>query len=246
MNPIVVVLLLIILLVICYIIYKALFPNVTSLKTVTDLSKGSTTIQITDGQATNYNVSYATWVYVNVWDSVPKTIFSRNADVGLRLDSTSPTLYCDVAINKLATAPSNDPSYNAGKNAVGANATAAYASQTITVTENFPMQKWVFIIVSMDGAGFTDVYLDGKLVKSVKLLNTRPSLPKAEDSPIILSDNTNKWNAFISQFYRYLYTMDPQTAWNLYLYGNGIGLSQYNVDVTLSKNGIIQNDIQVF
>lgn len=241
MNPIIILLIVIILLVLFYVIYKAIYPNTTSLNTVTNLGTGSTSIQITDGQPKAVNVSYALWIYVNSWNNTQKVIFSRNGDIGLYLDANSPTLYCDIAINHGNA--SGDITYNSPNNVIGASSTSSFASKTIMITNNFPIQKWVFIIISMDGTGFSDAYLDGKLVKSVKM-ELRPDLPK-EETAIVLGQG-HPFDAYLSRFYRYLYTMDPQTAWNLYLYGNGTGMSQYNVDIAITKNGVVQNDLKIF
>ena len=91
--------------------------------------------------------------------------------------------------------------------------------------------------------GFTDVYLDGKLVKSIKM-DIRPNLP--DEKTAITLGGGQPFDAYLSKFVRYLYTMDPQTAWNLYLYGNGTGLSQYNVDIAVTKNGVVQSDMKIF
>ena len=41
-------------------------------------------------------------------------------------------------------------------------------SNTIEVVNNFPLQKWVYILISYDN-NICDIYLDGKMVKSVQL-----------------------------------------------------------------------------
>jgi hypothetical protein len=94
---------------------------------------------------TNTRYAYGIWVYVNSWNSTTeKVIFSRNNNIRLRLDNTKPTLYCEVTMNDGSTI------------------------HRTTITDNFPLQKWVFIIVSVDNQ-FLDCYLDGKLVKSTRL-----------------------------------------------------------------------------
>ena len=242
MNPIIILLIIIILLVLFYLVYKAIFPTTTGLNAVANLGSGSTTIQITDGQPKAVNVSYAVWVYVNSWNNTQKIIFSRNGDVGLYLDNNTPTLYCDVAVAPSANV-TGDNTINMKDNVIGAKTGGTFASRTITVSNNFPIQKWVYVIISMDGTGFTDVYLDGKLVKSIKM-DIRPNLP--DEKTAITLGGGQPFDAYLSKFVRYLYTMDPQTAWNLYLYGNGTGLSQYNVDIAVTKNGVVQSDMKIF
>lgn len=241
MNPIIVFLIVILLLVVFFLIYRAIFPPTTSLSTLTNLNNGSITVQITDGQATSGNVSYAIWLYVNTWtNNMQKIVFSRMGDLALYLDANTPTLYCDVTINP-PQKPPTDNTYNVSN--IATNGSSNANSQTITVTQNLPLQKWVYVIVSMDTAGFTDFYLDGKLVKSVKLYNIRPSIP---DQSKAVTIGGKPYDAYISQFIRYTYTMDPQTAWNLYLYGNSSFFGQYSVDIALLKNGVVQKDIRLF
>ena len=241
MNPIIVFLIVILLLVVFFLIYRAIFPPTTTLKTLTNLNDPPVNVEITDGQATSGNVSYAIWLYVNTWkNNTQKIIFSRKGDLALYLDANTPTLLCDVTINPTQKVPS-DNTYNVST--IATSGASNSNSQTITVTNNLPLQKWVYIIVSMDTAGFTDIYLDGKLVKSVKLYNIRPSIP---DNSTKIAIGDKPYDAYISQFIRYTYTMDPQTAWNLYLYGNSSFFGQYNVDVVLLKNGVVQKDLKLF
>lgn len=242
MNPIIVFLSVILLLVIFFLIYRAIFPPTTSLSTLTNLNDGQVKVQITDGKASSGNVSYAAWLYVNTWqNNMTKKIFSRLGDLALYMDSNTPTLYCDITISPVQNVPT-DGTYNVS-NLITKDSTNNTA-QTVTITNNYPLQKWVYIIVSLDTAGFVDFYLDGKLVKSVKLYNFRPSLP--DQGTYILLGNSPGYDAYISQFIRYTYTMDPQTAWNLYLYGNNNFFGEYNVDIALLKNGVVQKEVQLF
>ena len=247
MNPIIVFLMVILLLVIFFLIYRAIFPPTTTLSTQQNLINGNVKLEITDGKASSGNVSYAVWVYVNTWqNSGKKIIFSRIGDLALYLDANTPTLYCDITIVPVTGSTPKDNSYNTSN--LITNGSANNTCQTVMITSNYPIQKWVYIIVSFDTAGFADFYLDGKLVKSVQLYNFRPSLPDQSTSIIIggTQNYQNPYDAYVNQFVRYTYTMDPQTAWNLYLYGNGSFFGQYNVDVALLKNGVVQSDYKLF
>ena len=94
---------------------------------------------------TNTRYGYGIWVYVNSWNNQnDKIIFSRDKNIKLRLDKSKPSLYCDITMSDGTT-----------------------ESKTL-ITDNFPLQKWVFVIVSVDNQ-FLDCYLDGKLVKSTRL-----------------------------------------------------------------------------
>jgi hypothetical protein len=89
----------------------------------------------------------------------------------------------------------------------------------ILVTDNFPVQKWVNIVVNVDNK-FVDFYLDGKLVKSVKL-ETQPSSPSATTAMSLGSG----FDAAAAGFTRWANPVNPQDVWSNYLQGNGGMLS---------------------
>jgi hypothetical protein len=89
----------------------------------------------------NTRYAHSVWIYVNTWDNdIDKVIFSRDDNLKLYLDKTSPVLKLDVTMNDTTTEP-------------------------MIITNNFPLQKWVNVTISMDNQ-FADAYIDGKLVRS--------------------------------------------------------------------------------
>jgi hypothetical protein len=106
------------------------------------------------------------------------------------LDSTSPTLKADIY-----TTDTSAP------------------TKTVTITNNFPVQRWVYIVISVEGS-VVDCYLDGKLVKSQQL----------QFLPSIGSEYTivyGQFDAFVTKFSRIATPSDPQKVWNNYMAGNG-------------------------
>jgi len=118
----------------------------------------------------------------------------------------------------------------------------ANTSTNINVTNNFPLQKWVCIEVNVDNT-IVDVYLDGKMVKSVQVPQVVPDN---------VSDvNFGKFDANIAQFTRNAFTIDPQTAWNNYLAGNGGSslsstLSSYNLTLSLLKDNVVTSKFSLY
>jgi hypothetical protein len=175
---------------------------------------------------------------VNNWDNISnKVIFSRNNNMIVYLDYRSNVLYCDFIMA--------DNSVN-----------------TIMITDNFPLQKWVHIIVSMD-SGFMDCYLDGKLIKSQKVITSSGGLPAqppdATSSPLYLGNagpatpkNQNGvsagFNANVANFKRWTNSMDPQTAWNTYMGGNGQSylMSSYGANLQINKNNTPYSNVPLF
>jgi len=73
-----------------------------------------------------------------------------NSYWSLRMDTNSPKLYCDIKVN---TTGSNTPN-----------------TQTILITDNFPIQKWVNVVTAVS-AGFIECYLNGAFVLAQTLKN---------------------------------------------------------------------------
>ena len=96
----------------------------------------------------------------------------RNNNISVYLDSETPTLYCQIKLMDVVQ------------------------PQTITITDNFPLQAWTYVTVSADN-NIIDCYVDGKLVNSVKL-SAYPQAPGPIDSdPVVLGSG---WDAYVSGF----------------------------------------------
>ena len=140
MNPVIIILGVVIAILI-YVLYTYFSSTSTQLTSVASL-KTATLPDITSiNNPTNTRYGYSIWVYVNSWDnSQIKTIFSRAGNISLSLSQNAPTLTCNITMNDNSVIP-------------------------MVITDNFPLQKWVFVAISVDNQ-FVDAYLEGKLVKS--------------------------------------------------------------------------------
>jgi len=197
--------------------------------------------------ATNLSYGIGLWLYVQNWDSLAqKTIFYRPNNIKLYLAKDSPTLYCDVTLSDSTV-------------------------KTVVVTTSFPLQKWVYIIISVDNQ-FLDCYLDGKLVMSQQVMNVKqnsdgtssiiaPMQPTdSTTSPLYLGNSGNPvggsftagtpgvsmgsgWSANVLILTRWTTAVDPQTAWDFYMKGNGKSkfaslFGSYGVNYSVLKDNI--------
>jgi hypothetical protein len=193
------------------------------------ISKSSTIVQsaslkgtnpaitsINSGQSTRY--AYGIWVYVDAWNTTShKIIFMRNNNISVYLDTETPTLYCQIKLMD-----QNEP-------------------QTITITDNFPLQAWTYVTISADN-NIIDCYVDGKLVNSVKL-SAYPQAPGPIDNdPVVLGSG---WDAYVSGFQNWSGPIGPQQAWDTYMSGTGSAfsgfLSQYSINLSVDKNSVQQS-----
>lgn len=229
----------VIILFLVYVLYAYLTGTVTNLTQTANLNAAVPPITKIEG-ATNTRYGYSIWVYVNTWStSATKNIFARAGNLALYLDTNSPSLKLDMTMNGPASTNPQAPN-----------------PRTMTITDNFPLQKWVCIALSVDNQ-FVDAYLDGKLVKSQRFytsitsgtpavtVTTMPLTPPAQTTAITLGNSNGGFDAFVAEFKRWTVPIDPQNAWDTYLAGNGTNalsraFSSYGIDVSVLKNNVEQ------
>ena len=233
MNPLYIILGIIVFMIIAYFVYSKWFSGVNN------LSSGQVNLNVktapnpilantlTNPNATRY--SYGIWVYVNSWNTnIFKTIFSRYKDIVIYLDKTASVLKCVVSPT-LSTAPSTDAVID-----LNSSTYASLDSNSIMITNNFPLQKWVYITVVLDNQTI-DMYLDGKMVKSLSITQVQPDAT----SNIYYGYN---YDAVVNGFQRWSMTLDPQSVYNYYLSGassisSGSLTGGYSASVSVTKNG---------
>jgi len=185
---------------------------------------------ISSPDSRKYSIEMWMYVYNFAGGASPKYIISRSAsestdaipikNIGIKLDSASPKLYVEYS----------------------KKGTAASTSESQLITDNFPLQSWVHLIVSVDNS-FIDVYMNGKLVKSFQDTINAPSATSLIEYGQV--------NCYLAKMTRTLTATDPQTAWDHYISGNGENplakyLANFGLSVTLQKNNQDYSKITVF
>jgi hypothetical protein len=210
-----------------YILYKFFLLKATEMSASASLNATNPAITINKPGGLRY--AYGIWIYVNSWDSsIEKTIFARDSNINLYLDANSPILKCGITTGSSPT-----------------------TEVPVTITDNFPLQKWVYIVVSVDGQ-YIDTYIDGKLVKSARIKNDDGGIPTVDNSKQMLLGSGDLWDAHVSKFTHWTEPIDPQTVWSNYMSGNGQNnsvtnsLSSYGVDFTILKDNVAQNNYRLF
>jgi len=216
MNPVVIFLGIVVVLLLWYL--YTYYLSATSLSNgQVNLNNGTVTVSAKNlANPGSANFSYGVWVYVNSWNNqVTKTIISRG-DFNITLDASKPTLKFQLP--------------TAGKD-------------TVTITNSFPIQKWVYIVVSVDGTTM-DAYLDGKLVLSKQL--TGPIVSNTT-TDLLLGDKNNNPDIYLTKVNWWPTAMNPQLAWNYYLQGNGLpSSSNYNVKLEVLQDNVQQKQFTLF
>jgi hypothetical protein len=219
MSTTVIVLGVLLVIVIVYMLFQDYFSDKTKMTNETHLKTDSpSNVQANDlTKRDATNVTYSIWVYVNQAYDGSKNIFERENDTVLYLD-TGAVLKCDIGSTP----------------------------ETITITNNFPLQKYVFVLISIDSK-IVDVYLDGKLMKSIQLNDTLQAAD-IEDKSLVYGSG---FDAYIAKFERVPEPTDPMGAWNKYMEGNGgssltRALGNYNVNLSVLKDNIETSKFALF
>jgi len=231
----------VLLIVVTYLVFFV-FTGSQSLTAKVDLGSPQTAIpsgDISDPGSVRY--SFETWVYVYQFDGTGgKYLFSRGStstsasahskNIGLKFANTSPILNLEYSVfGTVGTA--------AGQ------ISAADKYKTLVISNNFPIQTWTHVIVSVDN-NYIDVYMNGKLVKSINVTLEAPSTSSS------IEYGTPK--AYLAKFVRNTYPIDPQTAWDHYSSGNGISSSvksmigNYGATITFNKDAAEYSKLQLF
>jgi hypothetical protein len=168
MNTVVIILGIIIVFLV-YILFKYFTNTAKNLQAQANLNYQVAGMKVNNPQATRY--AYGVWLYVNTWNSnIYHVVFSRDNNIVLYLDKSTPTLICKMTMSDNTT-------------------------QSLIITNNFPLQKWVNIVISVDNQ-FVDAYLDGKLIQSKRFYSTAstgtavmPKIPPDENTLIFVGNS---------------------------------------------------------
>ena len=111
--------------------------------------------------------------------------------------------------------------------------------------QNFPLQKWVNLIVSAYGRTL-DVYIDGKLVKTCVLPG---AVAMHNISQIILTDGTPCFKGMTADLTYWSTASNPQQAYNIYAAGfGGMGsnfFSKYKLKVSFLEDGKTEGSFEI-
>ena len=166
------------------------------------------------------------------------TVFKN---ISLYVEGSSPTLKVDYVKN-------NDMIPGSLPNPVVAPCNGfiqSFQKGTIVITDNFPIQTWVHVIVSVDN-NYIDTYINGKLTKSIKEkdgIYAPLKTAKLEFGQIV--------GTSLAKLTRYNTPIDPQTAWDKYSAGNGANqfskyLGTLGLDVSLKKDNMEYSKLNIF
>lgn len=187
----------VVILLLLYVIFKALTTNYTSLGSMQKW--GSATILQGSNLPSSFkaNSAISIWFYIKKWVDGTKVIVFKKVD--------------NILFNV---------EFKTGTNTIRIFPTSGQSNPDLDCEiSDFPLQKWVNLIVSFNGSAM-DVYVDGKLVKSC-VVNLGSKLN--ETDTIVLGDSTKNQDdiGFITNVKLKASPIAPQEAWDIYSQGFG-------------------------
>lgn len=180
------------------------------------------------------NFTYSTWIYVDDWNyrfGEQKIIIGRKDASG----AACPIIKLSPVQNNL------DIDLNCYGNTSSAG---SHIVHTCSI-DNIPLQKWVNIIVSVNGRTM-DVYINGKLVKTCVL----PGVAKVEPTAPVSITPDGGFSGFTSETTYRAEAIDPQQAWNIYKKGFGGNLlgnlfNKYRIRVSFLEDNVSQGSFEL-
>jgi len=121
---------------------------------------------------------------------------------------------------------------------------AIYGKIPSVMTLDFPVQKWTYVVVSIQNNSLIDLFINGKLIQSARYNGPRQIDRMVQPTQSQTLKFGKQLDANITKMYIIPKATDTTTAWNNYLKGPGIK-TNFNLGVSLTQNGKNTNTISV-
>jgi hypothetical protein len=200
--------------IILYSVLQGYFEGVTAFKYNNNLNVQQASIDVSKPKSKNF--AYGMWININK----------------LSIDESSKMSVDDIILSR----PSEIKLFIRNGNLMIAD--------SFEVVRNFPLQKWVYITVSVKentetGKSIIDTYIDGKLVKSFETT----SVISPKDDILTLG----QFDAKLIGFKRWTYSLNPVMVSDEYNASNMKKLlGNYNLDISVLKNEVLTKRFNVF
>ena len=225
-----------------FLIYRSLMASSPALVTNISLKSGNTDIALSKLKIkdySTYNIEF--WIFVNTntsdisfVDNIQGKYTQTNNSKGCIFQTSDNKISLDLYRHNVFTF------YNGRTGTVSSIATS-YPS---VMTRNFPIQKWTYIVVSVQNNSLVELYINGKLVQS-SIYNGIDAIDKIQKTTSTSSLQFGKiLDAYITKLRINPIAMTTTTAWNNYLKGNG-SVSKMNLSFNLTQDGKISNKIDI-
>ena len=235
---------------IAFVVYAIWYLFLKKAKLLSNCRSGTKQLVISSkklhGNSHTNNYAYSIWFYVSDWSyrlSEPKDLLIRGGAAG----TANPRITLAPYENNLTISVNTFPTHG-GKQGLGQGTPhplgSAPAQAHTCAVNNFPLQRWVNLIVSLNNRTM-DVYLDGKLVRTCIL----PAPAKIDpDAPVILTPGGG-FKGWTSNTQYFASPLNPQEAFNIYAAGPKCGgmslFDKYKLRITYLVNNQPEGSVTI-
>ena len=175
----------------------------------------------------SYTYSYQCWIYMSAPTGTAKSIYQRKTGE----TNTSPIFEVDISGQQLIL-----------KAGTGVNP----PTNIMTITSEFPIQKWTYLVINVYNLQTFEAYINGKLAKTVNVPSGSSPKPASNRNSLYIGGDS--LDGYITKFTRTEKTLDAKTVWENYLSGNGLSnlfstLIPYGLNLSISKGEEIQRSV---
>jgi hypothetical protein len=251
------VLIVLLVLFVIYIIINWIYKSTT---TLSGIQKSNVPTIVSSSALSNNgtsNYTYSTWFYINSWSSTAnnKRLIYRGAPgfSSFPSNGSAPMTIASVPEMFVCLGDTTNDIYIYVK-----STTNTLSSTSITPTDllssnncikvsNFPIQKWVNLILSVNGIAL-DVYIDGKLYTTTPL--SAPASVIASNSIYITPYASDINDGFTANFQYIGSSINPQEAFNIYkkgFGGSGLGdlFNKYRLKLSFLQDNVETAGIEI-
>jgi hypothetical protein len=184
------------------------------------LSNGSKTINFETADKGAYKTfSYSLWVYLNT--EIDSNIFNI---MNVTLNNTKSVTYATGG--KIEASNGVFGLYFKDNNLV-----ITIGDTSNNIMTPFTKQRWVNIFVNSFENSYYEVYINGKLIKTINATGGTPE----SGSLIVLGGSPNK-DVVLTKLVRFTKTLDSHSVWKNYLEGNGMSYNKYNASLEVKED----------
>tara|TARA_A100001015_G_C15044776_1_gene742746 strand:- start:2465 stop:3211 length:747 start_codon:yes stop_codon:yes gene_type:complete len=239
----------VILILLLYLVYKYVFnKSFNSLIKITDARKGNDSVDLKN--TISKNCAYSIWLIVNDWSSPPATV-GGDYSKGMNIEQDN------SSYNIITTFDTNKKPVMKVELDSKANLTISLSNEQYPIKINdFPIQAWTNLIISFQTLTL-DIYIDGKLVRSVALAFTNPQNQDSKNVKVggsttdaLVSMNDGGFQGYLSTFRFFSSNLTPKDAWNIYTKGymsqsTSGNLGKYSLRLSILDNNNTINSIKI-
>jgi hypothetical protein len=177
-----------------------------------------------------YTYSYQCWIYITKLTNTERKIYHRKTSD----DTVYPIFEVDINGQTLL---------------LKAGSGTDQPNNIMTITSEFPIQKWTYLVINVYNLQTFEAYINGKLAKTVNVPSNSSTKPVSNRNNLYIGGSSLE--GYITKFTRTEKTLDAKTVWEKYLSGNGLSnlfntLIPYGLNLSISKGEEVQRSIALF